>query len=60
MDSIITSFISIPIVLQIPVIICDGVYMLFDLYGCVVKYLMQNHGSINDLLSAMCVIVCMT
>lgn len=34
--------------------------MLFDLYGCVVKYLMQNHGSINDLLSAMCVIVCMT
>lgn len=26
MDSIITSFISIPIVLQIPVIICDGVY----------------------------------
>lgn len=60
MDLIITSFISIPIVSQISVIICDGVYKCSLIYGCVVKYLMQNHGSINNLLSAMCVIACMT
>lgn len=60
MDLIITSFISIPIVSQISVIICDGVYKCSLIYGCVVKYLMQNHGSINNLLSAMCVIASMT
>lgn len=53
MDSIITSFISIPIVVQIPVIICDGVYKCSLIYMAV---LWNTLCKIMEVLTTCCLL----